>query len=145
MRGVGNMAEKKELYLGYASDKAVTPFFQEFLEALDQGTLMMSKCTKCGAEYLPPRQHCQKDMADCELKPFTETEAKLYSYVIVDFPPDSLSDRAPYVVAVGEFPSGKRLTAHITNLMSMPEVGMTLKLGFDKMEEKKLVTYKWLV
>lgn len=139
------MAEKKELYLGYATDKAVTPFFQEFLEALDEGNLMMSKCTKCGNEYLPPREYCQKDMSKCELKPFTETEAKLRSYVIVDFPPDSLSDRAPYVVAIGEFPSGKRLTAHITNLMSMPEVGMALKLGFDKMEEKKLVTYKWLV
>jgi len=36
------------------------------------------------------------------------------------------------------------LTAHITNLMSMPEIGMTLKLAFDRIDEKK-ITYKWLV
>ena len=54
------MAEKKELYLGYSSDKAITPFYQEFLEALDQEKLMKSVCSSCGTEYLPPRQHCQK-------------------------------------------------------------------------------------
>ncbi|MFW9953123.1 MAG: Zn-ribbon domain-containing OB-fold protein [Candidatus Thorarchaeota archaeon] len=137
------MAEQKELYLGYATDKAVTPFMQKFLEALDNENLMMSKCTSCGTEFLPPRQHCQKCLSECELKPFTEKEAKLRSYVVVDFAPESLSARAPYVVAIGEFPSGKRLTAHITNLMSMPEVGMTLKLGFEKVDDKK-ITYKWL-
>ncbi len=138
------MAEKKELYLGYSTDKAVTPFFQEFLEALDQEKMMKSKCPKCGSEYLPPREHCQKDMTKCELVELTEKEAKLYSYVIVDFAPESLTSKAPYVVAIGEFPSGLRLTAHITNLMSMPEVGMPLKLGFEKIDEKK-ITYKWLV
>ncbi|TFF96656.1 OB-fold domain-containing protein, partial [Candidatus Thorarchaeota archaeon] len=84
----------------------------------------------------------------CELEEFTEREAKLYSFVIVDFPPESMSSRAPYVVGIGEFPSGKRLTAHITNLMSQPEVGMDLKLAFETVEESpdfKKITYKWLV
>jgi uncharacterized OB-fold protein len=138
------MAEHKELYLGYATDKAVTPFYQKFLEALNENKIMKSVCTKCGTEYLPPRQHCQKCISECELAPFTETEAKLYSYVIVDFAPESLASKAPYVVAIGEFPSGLRLTAHIANLMSMPEVGMPLKVGFEHIDDKKL-TYKWLV
>ncbi len=137
------MAEHKEIYLGYSTDKAVTPFFQKFLEALEQGKLMKSKCTKCGAEYLPPRQHCQKDMSDCELTEFTEREAKLYSYVIVDFAPASLSAKQPYIVAIGEFPSGLRLTAHITNPMGPPTVGMPLKLAFENQD--KMTTYKWLV
>jgi uncharacterized OB-fold protein len=138
------MAEDKEIYLGYTTDKAMTPFFQNFMNQLEQGKLMKSVCTKCKTEFLPPRQHCQKDMEQCELVEFTETEAKLRSFVIVDFAPESMSSRAPYVVAIGEFPSGLRLTAHITNLMSMPEVGMSLKLAFDRVDEKK-VTYKWLV
>ncbi|MFW9863740.1 MAG: Zn-ribbon domain-containing OB-fold protein [Candidatus Thorarchaeota archaeon] len=138
------MAEKKELYLGYSSDRAMTPMLQEFNEALDQEKLMKSVCTSCGAEYLPPRQHCQKCLSQCTLEEFTEREAKLVSYVVVEFAPESLSAKAPYVVAIGEFPSGRRLTAHITNLMSMPEVGMTLKLGFEHIDEKRL-TYKWLV
>ncbi|MFW9920273.1 MAG: Zn-ribbon domain-containing OB-fold protein, partial [Candidatus Thorarchaeota archaeon] len=100
-------------------------------------------CTSCGEEYLPPREHCQKCLSKAELKLFTETQAKLRSYVIVDFAPETLTSKAPYVVAIGEFPSGKRLTAHITNLMSMPEVGMTLKLGYEKIDDKK-ITYKWL-
>lgn len=138
------MSEHKELYLGYSSDKAVTPFYQEFLEALDQEKIMKSVCTKCSTEFLPPRQHCQKCLSECTLKEFTEREAKLRSYVIVEFAPESLSSKAPYVVAIGEFPSGLRLTAHITNLMSMPEVGMPLKLGFEHIDDKK-ISYKWLV
>jgi uncharacterized OB-fold protein len=139
------MSEQKELYLGYSSDKAITPFLRNFLLDLDNGKLMKSKCPKCGAEYLPPRQHCQHDLTECELVEEAEREAKLYSYVIVDFAPESLSSKAPYVVAIGEFPSGLRLTAHITNLMSMPEVGMKLKLGFEKGPEGKMITYKWIV
>ena len=83
-------------------------------------------------------------MTETEYAEFTETEAKLRSYVIVDFAPESMSSKAPYVVAIGEFPSGLRLTAHITNLMSIPEVDMPLKLAFDRVDEKK-ITYKWLV
>ena len=139
------MAEKKELYLGYTTDKAITPFFYSWLTYLDQNKLMKSKCTKCGAEFLPPREHCQKDMSLCELVEETEREATLYSYVIVDFAPESLSSKQPYVVAIGVFPSGLRLTAHITNLASMPEVGMKLKLGFDKSPDGKMITYRWLV
>lgn len=138
------MAEKKELYLGYSSDKAITPFYQEFLEALDQEKLMKSVCSSCGTEYLPPRQHCQKCLSECKLEEFTEREAELLSFVVVEFAPESLSSKAPYVVAIGEFPSGRRLTAHITNLMSLPEVGMPLKLGFEHIDDKKL-SYKWLV
>ncbi|NWF96731.1 MAG: OB-fold domain-containing protein [Candidatus Thorarchaeota archaeon] len=135
---------EKEVYLGYTTDKALTPFFRQFLTELDSGTLNKSKCTKCGAEYLPPREHCQKCLSVCELTPHKETEAKLLSYVIVDFAPETMSSRAPYVVAIGEFPSGLRLTAHITNLMDMPTVGMPLKLGIEKVDDKK-VTYKWQV
>ncbi|MHA2143513.1 MAG: Zn-ribbon domain-containing OB-fold protein [Candidatus Thorarchaeota archaeon] len=138
------MAEKKELYLGYSSDKALTPWYEEFLSFLDQEKLMKSVCSSCGAEYLPPRQHCQKCLSLCEFEEFTEREAKLVSFVIVEFAPESLSSKAPYVVAIGEFPSGRRLTAHITNLMSMPEVGMPLKLGFEHIDDKR-ISFKWLV
>ncbi len=137
-----------DIYLGYTTDKAVTPFYRKFLSALDDKKLMKSVCPECNTEYLPPREYCQKCMTKSELKEFTEREAKLYSYVIVDFPPESMSSRAPYVVGIGEFPSGKRLTAHITNLMSQPEVGMDLKLAFETVEESvgsKKITYKWLV
>ncbi|MFW9844426.1 MAG: Zn-ribbon domain-containing OB-fold protein [Candidatus Thorarchaeota archaeon] len=139
------MAERKELYLGYTTDKAVTPFMQDFLERLDEEKLMKSVCTSCSAEYLPPRQHCQKCMSETKLTEMTEREAKLYSYVIVDFAPETLSSKQPYVVAIGQFPSGLKLTAHITNLTSMPEVGMPLKLGFAKEGEGKMITYRWLV
>ena len=139
------MAEKKELYLGYTTDKAMTPFLQEFLEHLDEDRLMKSVCTSCGEEYLPPRQHCQKCLSEAKLTEMTEREATLYSYVIVDFAPETLSSKGVYVVAIGEFPSGLKLTAHITNLMDQPKVGMPLKLGFAKEGEGKMITYRWLV
>ncbi|MGM0686782.1 MAG: Zn-ribbon domain-containing OB-fold protein [Promethearchaeati archaeon] len=138
------MAATDEVYLGYTTDEAVTPFYRKFLDALAEETLMKSVFTECGREYLPPREYCQDDMSKCELEEFEEREAELYTYTIVDFAPESLASKAPYVVGIGEFPSGLRLTAHITNLMSVPEVGMPLKLAFDQVDER-LVTYKWLV
>ncbi len=137
--------EKKELYLGYTTDKAVTPFFQEFLEHLDEERLMKSTCSTCGVDYLPPREHCQKCMSKTKMVEMTEREATCYSYVIVDFAPETLSSKQPYVVAIGEFPSGLKLTAHITNLTDMPKVGMPMKLGFAKESEGKMITYRWLV
>ena len=139
------MAEDKELYLGYATDKAMTPFFKDFLARMDGGKLSKSVCTSCNAEYLPPRQHCQKCMGETKMAEVTEREATCYSYVIVDFAPETLSSKQPYVVAIGEFPSGLKLTAHITNLTDMPKVGMPLKLGFAKEGEGKMITYRWLV
>ncbi len=138
------MSGEKEIYLGYTTDKAVTPFFKQFLEALEKEHIMKSVCPKCKKEFLPPRQYCQKDMTECQLAEFTEREAKLVSYTVVEFAPESMSARAPYVVAIGEFPSGRRLTAHITNLMDMPQVGMKLKLSFERVSDKQ-VTYKWQV
>ena len=66
------MAEKKELYLGYSTDKAMTPYFQEFLENLDEERLMKSICTSCSAEYFPPRQHCQKCLSATKFEELTE-------------------------------------------------------------------------
>ncbi|RDE14648.1 MAG: hypothetical protein C4K49_07510 [Candidatus Thorarchaeota archaeon] len=138
------MSGEKEIYLGYTTDKAVTPFFKQFLEALEKQQLMKSTCKKCKSEYLPPRQYCQKCLTECELTEFTERDAKLVSFTVVEFAPESLASRQPYVVAIGEFPSGRRLTAHITNLMDMPKVGMKLKLSFERVSDKQ-VTYKWQV
>jgi uncharacterized OB-fold protein len=139
------MSEEKDIYLGYSTDRALTPFFAEFVKNVANGKLMKSVCTECGTEFLPPREYCQKCISKCELQEFTETEARLRSWVIVDFAPEEIRKHrdTPYVVGIGEFPSGLRLTAHITNLMSMPEVGMPLKLGYDKVDASK-VTYKWL-
>lgn len=136
---------EEDIFLGYSTDRALTPFFAEFVSNVANGKLMKSVCTNCGTEFLPPRQHCQKCISECNLQEFTETEAKLRSYVIVHFAPEGITKHreTPYVIGIGEFPSGLRLTAHITNLMSMPEVGMSLKLGYDKIDATK-VTYKWL-
>ena len=142
------MAERKELYLGYTTDKAMTPFMQDFLENLDEDRLMKSVCTSCSAEYLPPRQHCQKCLSEAKLTEMTEREATLYSYVVVNFAPETLSSKGVYIVAIGEFPSGLKLTAHITNFATMsgpPEVGMPLKLSFAKEADGKMITYRWLV
>ena len=124
--------------------RRMSPFLKDFLKRLDGGKISKSVCTSCKTEFLPPRQHCQKCLSLCELTDFTEAEAKLHSVVIVEMAPAALSSKVPYVVAIGEFPSGLRLTAHITNLMSEPKVDMPLKIAFENVGEK-LITYKWLV
>ena len=127
---------------GYVQWQKQTPFIEEFSEKLKSAKLMGTKCKKCSAEYLPPREHCQcgsKDMDWIEVNP----EATLYTYTVIMFAPESMASKVPYVVAVGEFGKGKRVLAHLIAPPNKIQVGMKMKLVPQEVDAKK-ITWKFV-
>jgi len=106
---------KNEVKFGYTSWLPETDLMRKFTDGLKEGKLLGTRCKKCGAKYLPPRQHCKCGSHEVEWYE-APTRGKLFSYTLVTFPPDSMAKYAPYIVAVAELEDGTRLLAQITGV-----------------------------
>jgi len=103
------------LKFGYVSWLPETDLVLKFVEALKQGKLMGTKCSRCGVKYLPPRTQCKCGSHEMEWYD-APTKGKLVTYTLVTYPPESMSKYAPYIVAIAELEDGTRLLAHITDV-----------------------------
>jgi len=127
---------------GYVSWLPETEFIQKFLEALKQGRLMGTRCTKCGSKHLPPRQHCKCGSTETEWYE-APTKGKLFTYTMVTFPPDSMAKYAPYIVAVAELEDGTRLLAQITGVTPATlKVGLPIQVVPHQITEDR-IAYKF--
>ncbi len=134
---------EQELKFGYITYEEVVPITSEFAQNLLQGKIVGNKCSKCGHVYLPPRSGCSKcfsrDLVPHEVPP----EATLRAFTVIHFPPESFSDKAPYIVAIGEFQDGTSVLAHLTGVTSMPQVGMKMKMVAQEIDKGRVV-YKFV-
>ena len=64
-----------------------------------------------------------------------KTEGTLKAFTVIRFAPDNMSDKAPYVVAIGELEDGISVLAHLVGITSMPKVGMKIKLKSQKLKK----------
>jgi uncharacterized OB-fold protein len=127
---------------GYVSWLPETEFMQKFLEALKQGKLMGTKCTKCGTKNMPPRQHCKCGSSEIEWYE-APTKGKIFTYTMVTFPPDSMAKYAPYIVAVVELEDGTRLLAQLTGVTPTTlKVGLPIQVVPQQITEDR-ITYKF--
>ena len=127
---------------GYVSWLPETELMAKFLEALKQGKLMGTKCQKCGAKNLPPRQHCRCGSSEVEWYE-APTKGKLFTYTMVTFPPDSMAKYAPYIVAVAELEDGSRLLAQLTGVTPATlKVGLPIQVVPHQITEDR-IAYKF--
>ena len=127
---------------GYVSWLPETELMAKFLEALKQGKLMGTKCQKCGAKNLPPRQHCKCGSSEVEWYE-APTKGKLFTYTMVTFPPDSMAKYAPYIVAVAELEDGSRLLAQLTGVTPATlKVGLPIQVVPHQITEDR-IAYKF--
>ncbi len=104
---------KTDVKFGYTSWVPETEMMTKFTQALEQGKLLGTRCAKCGERYLPPRSDCRCGSKDVEWYE-APTKGKLLSFTTVTFPPESVTNYAPYTVGVAELLDGSRLLAHVT-------------------------------
>ena len=108
----------------------------KFVDYLEQGKLMGTKCTNCGTRYFPPQMECSKCMANTMEWIEVNPNNKLVTYTIVRYGPAGFEKIAPYVIAIGESPEGQRVLGLLSK--DIPEsdikVGMKLKLTPVKLE-----------
>lgn len=129
---------------GYTSVEDYVPVVNEFGEKLKQGKLIGKTCKKCNAKFFPPRGECSNcystEMEEFEVSP----RAKLVSYTIIHFAPDSHSKLAPYIIAIGEHEGGYRTMAHLIGVTSFEQlkVGLEMELVPQELESDRIV-YKY--
>ncbi len=102
----------------------------DFVNYLQQGKVMTTKCKKCGTRYFPPKMDCPKcltsDIEWCEIK----SKGKLITYTIVNYGPSGFENDAPYILGVGEFGDGLRVFSRINKEIKESDIkpGMELKV-----------------
>lgn len=110
-----------------------------FCQFLSEKKLMASKCTKCGALYLPPRPMCTKcfsgEMEWAEMK----GKGKLAAFTTIAVAPTLMMEEGygrdnPYCTGVVELEEGPKISARILGVdAKKPEeikVGTPLSIDF---------------
>ena len=118
-------------------------FMQTFIDHLKERKLYGTRCKKCGNEYLPPRERCQCNAPAESMEWFQQEDltGTLATFTVIRFAPDAIVDKTGedmYVIGIIEFTNGKRMMAQIRGLMTMPKVGMAVKLDFEDLDSERV-------
>jgi uncharacterized OB-fold protein len=124
------MAKKREMdtrfsKFGTVSFTAITKI-NDFIDHLEEGSVMATRCTDCGTIFFPPRADCYRCLAsNMEWVPVTGT-GKLVTYSKLQYAPIGFGDDLPYAIALldyGDYKVFGRIAA------SVPED--EIKIGMD--------------
>jgi uncharacterized OB-fold protein len=116
----------------------------DFVNYLQQGKFMTTRCKKCGTSYFPPKVDCPKclisDMEWVDL----ENTSKLVTYTVVQYGPSGFEDQAPYTLAIVEFGDGLRVFGRLSKDIKEGDIkpGMELKIVPVKLPGDK-VSYEF--
>lgn len=127
---------------GHVSHEEYPKIVNEFAANLMQDKFIGNQCTTCGKKYFPPVTGCEdfhKEMKDYEIK----TDAVLKAFTVIHFAPENMSDKAPYIVAIGELEDGLSVLAHLVGVTAMPKIGMKMRLKSQKLADDRVV-YKFV-
>ena len=111
----------------------------DFIDYLEEGKIMGTRCRECGRRYFPPRADCAHSLSsDMEWFEVAGT-AKLETYSTLRYAPTGFTDEVPYTIAVADYGDYK-LFGRIDG--SLPEeelcVGMDVTATVEKTTNGKL-------
>jgi uncharacterized OB-fold protein len=112
---------------GTVSFAAVT-HVNDFVDYLEKGRLMGTKCRQCGRLFFPPRADCFHSLAS-DMEWFEVSgPGKLLTYSTLKYAPTGFSDELPYTIAVVEF-QGFKVFGRIDRSVPVEglEVGAAMK------------------
>lgn len=112
----------------------------DFVTYLEQGKVMVPRCRKCGTRYFPPKVDCPKCLiSDMEWSEIAGS-GKLITYTAVNYGPAGFEDKAPYILAVGEFEGGLKVFATLSKDIKESDIapGMALKVVPIALPEEKI-------
>lgn len=101
------MAGKKEVDIrfskfGTVSFTAITKI-NDFIDYLEEGKIMATRCKDCGAVYFPPRADCYKCLdSNMDWEEVAGT-GKLVTYSKLEYAPIGFGDDLPYAIAVLDY------------------------------------------
>jgi len=132
------MGKKKEVddrfkKFGTVSFTSITKV-NDFIDHLEKGKIMGSKCKGCGMFFFPPRADCCKCLlSDMEWVEVSGT-GKLVTYSKLEFAPVGFEDDVPYAIALLDY-GGFKIFGRIAK--DLPEenisVGMEMKTQVNEL------------
>jgi len=112
----------------------------DFINYLEQGKIMATRCQQCQASYFPPRMDCPRclnnNMGWFEIK----KHGKLVNHVQVNYAPAGFESSAPYYLAIGEFADGVKIFSRLSRDIKKEDIqtGMNLKVVPVKLPGNRL-------
>ncbi len=103
---------------------------EDFINYLEQGKVMTTRCKKCGTSYFPPKMDCPSCL-DSEVEWFEiKNDGKLVTYTVVHYGPSGFEDEAPYTLGIGEFDDGLKVFGRLSKDIEESDIkpGMGIKI-----------------
>ncbi len=110
----------------------------DFIDHLEQGKVMHTRCKECGAHFFPPRADC----AECLTSDMEWQEVKgkgqLVSYSRLKYAPAGFEDDLPYTIALldyGQYQVFGRLDADLD--INEVKIGMDLSVAVNELPDDR--------
>ena len=137
------MGKKKEVddrfkKFGTVSFTSITKT-NDFIDFLEGGKVMGTRCKDCGMVFFPPRADCYKCLASNVEWFEVSGKGKLLTYSELKFAPVGFQDDVPYCIALldyGEYKVFGRIAKNVPE--SEIEVGMEMKTVVNKTSNEQL-------
>jgi hypothetical protein len=134
---------KKEMDMRFAKFGTVsftsTSKVNDFVDFLEKGKIMGTRCLKCGRSYFPPRADCSECLSST-IDWFEITgPGKLLTWSLMQFGPVGFEDDLPYSIAVVEFDEVKvfgRLAPDLSE--DEVQVGMAMDVQANELPNGQL-------
>jgi len=111
----------------------------EFINYLESGKVMATRCKQCGTTYFPPKADCPSCLSS-EVEWFeVGGKGELRSYTKVNYGPTGFEADAPYTLALGEF-DGVQILARLSRDIEEKDikVGVSLTVSPLKLPNGRL-------
>ena len=112
----------------------------DFVNYLEEGRVMTTRCRQCGGMYFPPKMDCPRCLSDDVEWVEIKGDGKLATYTIVNYGPSGFENDAPYALAIVDFDDGLRVFGRLSRDIPEPEmqVGMPLKVAAVKLPDDRV-------
>ncbi len=126
--------------IGYISETKVA----DFVEYLEKGRIMATRCRKCGQLFFPPRADCPDDLSTDMAWKELNGRCKLLTYTTAYFAPTGFQEDLPYTLALARCEEGVNVYARLNKDINEKEVhiGMDLRLTPLKLPNGR-ITYEF--
>jgi uncharacterized OB-fold protein len=136
--GSKNEADDRFKKFGTVSFTSATKI-NDFIQYLEKGKVMGTRCKDCGLVFFPPRADCYQCLADNMEWFEVDGEGKLITFSKLEFAPVGFQEDLPYCIAVldyGDYKVFGRITADLAE--EEIKIGMPMKTCVNTMPNGQL-------
>ncbi|MFC1905382.1 Zn-ribbon domain-containing OB-fold protein [Chloroflexota bacterium] len=110
--------------VSFTTDSKVSPF----VDYLEKGKIMTTKCKQCGKVFFPPKADCPKCLSSDVEWLEVNTTGTLITYTIVNYGPAGFEDDSPYILGIAEFDKDLRILARISKAIDPSDIKVGMKI-----------------